>query len=53
VEPAAFAAATIGKAVQPGTGAGIGARIGTALGRIFKGEAQPPVATAPVAAKEN
>jgi len=57
VAPGAFAAATIGKAVQPGTGTGadtgIVARIGAVLSRIFKGDEQQPVATAPVAAQEN
>jgi hypothetical protein len=56
VAPGAFAAATIGKVVQPGTGAdtGIIARIGATLGRIFKGgDEQQPDAKAPVAAKEN
>ena len=51
--PGAFAAATIGKAVQPDTAPGIGARISGALGRIFNGGAQQPVAPAPVAPKEN
>jgi hypothetical protein len=43
VDPIAFAAATVVKAVQPGPAPGIGARIGAALGRIFKSDEQQPV----------
>ncbi len=49
VSPGSFAAAAISAAVLPGTSTGIGARIGGALSRIFKGDAQQPVAPAPVA----
>ena len=45
--PGVFAGAAIGTAVLPGIGTVIGARIGGALGRIFKGGAQPPGAPAP------
>ncbi len=51
VSAGAFAAAAIGAAVLPGTGTGtstgIGARISGALGRIFNGGAQQPVAPEP------
>ncbi len=53
VSPGSFVAAAIGAAVLPGPGPGIGTRIGAALGRIFKGGAQEPVAPAPVAPKKN
>lgn len=53
VPPGFFAGAAIGTAVLPGIGTVIGARIGGALGRIFKGGAQQPVAPAPVAPKKN
>ena len=52
VPPGFFAGAAIGTAVLPGIGTVIGARVGGALGRIFKGGAQQPVAPAPVAPKE-
>lgn len=48
-----FAGATIGTAVLPGIGTDIGARIGGALDRLFKGGAQQPVAPEPVAPKKN
>jgi hypothetical protein len=48
-----FAGAAIGTAVLPGIGTVIGARIGGAIGRVFKGGAQQPVAPAPVAPKKN
>jgi hypothetical protein len=51
--PGVFAGAAIGTAVLPGIGTVIGARIGGALGRLFKGGAQQPVAPAPVAPKKN
>ena len=51
--PGLFAGAVIGTAVLPGIGTTIGARIGGTLGRIFKGDAQQPVAPAPVAPKKN
>ena len=51
--PGLFAGAVIGTAVLPGIGTTIGARVGGALGRIFKGGAQQPVAPAPVAPKKN
>ena len=53
VPPGFFAGAAIGTAVLPGIGTVIGARIGGALGRVFKGGAQQPVAPAPVAPKRN
>lgn len=45
--PGLFAGAAIGTAVLPGIGTVVGARIGGALGRIFNGGAQQPVAPAP------
>ena len=51
--PGIFAGAAIGTAVLPGVGTSIGARIGGALGRLFKGDAQPAVTPAPVTPKEN
>jgi hypothetical protein len=53
VPPGFFAGAAIGTAVLPGIGTVIGARIGGAVGRLFKGGAQQPVAPAPVAPKKN
>ena len=53
VPPGFFAGAAIGTAVLPGIGTVIGARIGGALGRIFKGGAQPSAAPAPVVPKKN
>ncbi len=53
VPPGFFAGAAIGTAVLPGIGTVVGARIGGALGRLFKGGAQQPVAPAPVAPKKN
>jgi len=53
VPPGFFAGAAIGTAVLPGVGTVIGARIGGALGQLFKGGAQQPVAPAPVAPKKN
>jgi len=53
VPPGFFAGAVIGTAVLPGIGTLIGARIGGALGRVFKRGAQQPVAPAPVAPKKN
>lgn len=44
VPPGFFAGAAIGTAVLPGIGTAIGARIGGALGRLFKDDAQQPVA---------
>jgi len=49
VPPGFFAGAAIGTAVLPGIGTVIGARIGGALGRLFKGGAQQRVAPGPVA----
>ena len=51
--PGAFGGASIGTAVLPGIGTDIGARIGSALGQLFKGGAQQPDAPAPVAPKKN
>lgn len=42
--PGFFAGAAIGTAVLPGIGTVIGARIGGALGKVFKGDAPEPVA---------
>ena len=42
--PGVFAGAAIGTAVLPGIGTDVGASIGGALGRIFKGGAPAPVA---------
>jgi hypothetical protein len=50
--PGVFAGAAIGTAVLPGIGTDIGAGIGGVLGRLFKGDAQQPVAPAPVAPKK-
>jgi len=50
--PGVFAGAAIGTAVLPGIGTDIGAGIGGALGRLFKGDAQQPVAPAPVEPKK-
>ncbi len=51
--PGLFAGAIIGTAVLPGAGTTIGARIGGALGRLFKDSTQQPGAPAPVAPKKN
>jgi len=51
--PGIFAGAAIGTAVLPGIGTDIGARVGGAFGRLFKGDAQQSVAPAPVAPKKN
>jgi hypothetical protein len=52
--PGIFAGATVGTAVLPGIGTTIGARIGGTLGRLFKGDAQPPAgAPVPVAPATN
>ncbi len=51
--PGIFAGAAIGTAVLPGIGTSIGAGIGGALGRLFKGSAQPPDVSAPVAPRKN
>ena len=51
--PGFFAGAAIGDSVLPGKGTVIGARIGGALGRIFKGGAQQPAAPETVAVKKN
>jgi hypothetical protein len=53
VPPGFFAGAAIGTAVLPGIGTVIGARIGGALGRVFKGGSQQPVGPAPVGPKKN
>ena len=53
VPPGIFAGAAIGTAVLPGIGTTIGARIGGAVGRLFKGDAEKPVAPAPGAPKKN
>ncbi len=53
VPPGFFAGAVIGTAVLPGIGTAIGARIGGALGRVFKGGGQQPVAPAPAVPKKN
>ncbi len=53
VPPGFFAGAAIGTAVLPGIGTVIGARVGGALGRLFKGDAQQPRAPTPVAPKKN
>ena len=51
--PGFSAGAVIGTAILPGIGTTIGARIGGAFDRLFKGEAQQPGAPAPVAPKKN
>ena len=53
VAKGSFVAATIGAAMPPGTGNGIGARISGAVRRIFKGGEQQPVDPAPVAPEKN
>jgi hypothetical protein len=53
VSRGSFAAAAIGAAVLPGTDTGIGASIGGALGRIFKGGGQQPAAPTPGAPEKN
>ncbi len=53
VPPGFLAGAAIGTTVLPGIGTVIGARIGGALGRLFKHDAPQPGATTPVAPKKN
>jgi len=53
VPPGFFAGAAIGTAVLPGIGTSIGARIGGALDRLFKSDAQSPAAPVQVAPGKN
>ncbi len=45
VPPGFYAGAAIGTVMLPGIGTAIGARIGSAIGQVFKGDAQKPDAT--------
>ncbi len=52
VPPGFFAGAAIGTVVLPGIGTVVGARIGGALGKIFKGDAQQPTPAKKVSAPQ-